>query len=116
MCGPNFYIENVGGKILREDRKMFAAFMDLEKAYNRFDRKGLWDNLTGHLLQGIRSFSENASVSVRVKGELSESFSVEVGVRQGCIMSPWLFNIYMDGCIREVKVGVWDNRDIDKDF
>ncbi len=36
------------------------------------------------------------------------SFSVEVGVREGCVMSPWLFNIYMDGCIREMKVGVWD--------
>ncbi len=35
-----------------------------------------------------------------------ESFKVEVGVRQGCLMSPWLFNIYMDGCIREMKVGV----------
>ncbi len=39
---------------------------------------------------------------------LSESFSLEVGVRQGCLMSPWLFNIYMDGCIREMKVRVWD--------
>ncbi len=36
------------------------------------------------------------------------SFNVEVGVRQGCVMSPWLFNIYMDGCIREMKVRVWD--------
>ncbi len=36
------------------------------------------------------------------------SFSVEVGVKQGCVMTPWLFNIYMDGCIREMKVGVWD--------
>ncbi len=36
------------------------------------------------------------------------SFNVEVGVRQGCVMSPWLFNIYMDGCIREMKVRVRD--------
>ncbi len=58
----------------------------------------------GQLLGGIRSFYENANACVRVNGELSESFSVEVGVRQGCVMSPWLFNIYMDGCIREMKV------------
>ncbi len=43
-----------------------------------------------------------------MNGELNESFSVEVGVRQGCMMSPWFFNIYMDGCLREMKVGVWD--------
>ncbi len=42
------------------------------------------------------------------RGEVCESFSVEVGVRQGCVLSPWLFSIYMDGCIREMKVGVWD--------
>ncbi len=31
------------------------------------------------------------------------SFAVEVGVRQGCGMSPWLFNTFMDGCMREMK-------------
>ncbi len=62
----------------------------------------------GQLPEGIRSFYNNASASVRVNGELSESFSVEVGVRQGCVMSPWPFSIYIDGCIREMKVSVRD--------
>ncbi len=60
------------------------------------------------MLEGVRSFYENASASVWVNGELSASFKVKVGVRQGCVMSPWLFSIYMDGCIREVKVRVRD--------
>ncbi len=47
----------------------------------------------GKLLEGVRSFCETVSASVRVNGELSESFKVEVGVRQGCMMSPWLFTI-----------------------
>ncbi len=100
-------------KYLEKDRKLFAAFMNLEKTYHRVDRKGLYDILRvygvgGQLLEGIRSFYKNASASVQVNGELSESFSVEVRVRQGCMMPPWLFSIYMDGCISDMKVGVWD--------
>ena len=37
---------------------------------------------------------------------MSEWFPVNVGLRQGCLMSPWLFDVYMDGVVREVNVGV----------
>ncbi len=43
---------------------------------------------------------------VRVGGKFSETFPVEVGVWQGCVMSPWLFNIFMDGCMREIECKV----------
>ena len=34
-------------------------------------------------------------------------FRVNVGLRQqGCVMSPWLLNVYMDGVVREVNVSV----------
>ena len=28
---------------------------------------------------------------------------MRVGLRQGCVMSPWLFNLYIDGVVREVN-------------
>ena len=40
---------------------------------------------------------------------MSEWFPVKVGLRKGCVMSPLLFNVYMDGmvwfgrCIRRFK-------------
>ncbi len=43
---------------------------------------------------------------MKIDGELSNSFRVGVRVRQGCVMSPWLFNVFMDGCIREMKAKV----------
>ena len=37
---------------------------------------------------------------------MSEWFPVHVGLRQGCVMSPWLFNINMDGVARKVNARV----------
>ena len=37
---------------------------------------------------------------------MSEWFSVKVGLRQGCVMSPWLFNLFMDGVMKEFKANI----------
>ena len=41
---------------------------------------------------------------------MSEWFPANVGLRQGCVMSPWLFYVYMDGVVREVNVRVFGKR------
>ena len=37
---------------------------------------------------------------------MSAWFTVEVGLRQNCVMSPLLFNLYMDGVLRKVNANV----------
>ena len=37
---------------------------------------------------------------------MSEWFPGNVGLRQGCLMSPFLFNVYMDGVVRDLNVRV----------
>ena len=54
----------------------------------------------------MQSFYVDSRVCVRVGNDVSEWFPVNVGLRQGCVMSPWLFNVYMDGLVREVNVRV----------
>ncbi len=48
-------------KYLGKDKKLYAAFMDIEKAYDRVDREALWNLLKiygvgGQLLKGIQAF------------------------------------------------------------
>ena len=55
----------------------------------------------------IKSMSVDSSACVTVKGGESEWFRIDNRVRQGCIMSPWFFNVYNDGVMKEVKWG-WE--------
>ena len=54
----------------------------------------------------MQSFYVDSRACVRVGNAVSEWYPVNVGSRQGCVMSPWLFNVYMDGVVREVNVRV----------
>ena len=60
----------------------------------------------GKLLKAVQSFYVDSRACVRVGNDVSEWFPVNVGLRQGCVMSPWLFNVYKDGVVREVNVRV----------
>ncbi len=53
--------------------------------------------MEGKLLSAIKSFYEVASACVKTSGETSEHYEIKV------CLSPWLFNIYMDGVMREMK-------------
>ena len=46
----------------------------------------------------LRMYVKNLTC-VRVKG--GESFRIDSDVRQDCIMSPWLFSVYMDAAIKD---------------
>ena len=57
----------------------------------------------GNLLRAVQSFYDESRACVRGETGVSEWFDVKVGLRQGCMMSPWLFNMSMDGVVREVN-------------
>ena len=55
----------------------------------------------------MQSFYIDSRASVRVGNDVSEWFLVNVGSRQDCVMSPWLFNVHIYGCVaREVNFRV----------
>ena len=53
-------------------------------------------NINASLIKVIESLYVNASSAVFSNGNLGEWFNVTVGVRQGCLLSPTLFNIFLE--------------------
>ncbi len=56
-----FVMKMLVEEYLGKDKKLYGAFMDLEKAYDRVDREALWSVLKiygvgGQLLTGIQAF------------------------------------------------------------
>jgi len=40
---------------------------------------------------------------VRINGRLSNFFDIDIGLRQGCLLSPLLFDIFIDGLVEEIR-------------
>ncbi len=98
-------------KNLGKDEKLKVVFMDFEKIYDDIDREASWNVLKtfsvgGQLMEGIIAFYRTVSACVKMDGVLNDSFAIGAGVRHGPIMSLWLFDIFMDGYIREMRAKV----------
>ena len=61
-------------------------------------------------MKAVQSFYVESRACVRVGNDVSEWFPLNVGLIHGCVRSPWLFNVYMDGVVREVNVRVLGKR------
>jgi hypothetical protein len=100
---------------------LHACFVDLRKAYDSIDRETLWRILplygvSGKLLEMIKLLYVDLGAYVRISESRSERISLKAGVKQGCVLSPILFNIYLDYVVRQAMkrwnagVGVRLNR------
>ena len=52
------------------------------------------DGVERKLLKVVQSSYVDSRMCVRVGNDVSEWFPINVGLRQGCVMSPWLFNAW----------------------
>ena len=57
----------------------------------------------GKMWRVVKNLYREVGSCVRLGEEKTEWFSLEVGLRQGCILSPLLFSIFIDGLAEAVK-------------
>ena len=99
-------------EVLAEHRErkqtVVACFIDVRKAYDSVWRDGLWKALwqkgvRERMWRVLKDYYKKVQSSVRLDGGNTEWFDVDVGVRQGCVISPLLFDVFVDGLAREMK-------------
>ena len=81
-------------------------FVDFEKAFDSVDRSTLWKLLRHYgippkLVNIIKESYDGFRCSVVHDGGLTDSFEVKTGVRQGCLLSPFLFLLAIDWVMGE---------------
>jgi hypothetical protein len=87
---------------------IYKAFLDLRKAYDKVDRVLMWRILRRlgvpeKLLRIIIELHEGFTARVRHNDSWSESFALSVGLKQGSVLSPLLFNIFFGAIVAQVN-------------
>ena len=54
-------------------------------------------------MKAVQSLYENVECSLRVNGHQTEWFSVKRGLKQGCLLSPLLFNLFVNELVEKIK-------------
>ena len=95
---------------LEWNAKLTINFLDYEKAFDSIDRDTLWKIMRHYgipqkLVYLIKSMYEGTSSRIVHAGQLSDSFDIMTGVRQGCLLSPFLFILAIDWLMKETTHG-----------
>ena len=74
--------------------------MDFKKAFDRVWHAALWATMrtyiTPNIMAVIKSLYDKATSAVIQNNDIGDWFKTTIGVRQGCLLSPTLFNTYLE--------------------
>ena len=87
---------------------VICTLLDCSKAFDMCRFSTLFQRLVDRKVPSIVVrvliyIYEEQKGCVRLAGELSENFTISNGTRQGSVLSPTLFSVYMDGLLKDLR-------------
>ena len=98
---PHILLQNILQKYCHKGKnKLFGCFVDFSKAFDTVPRDILLRKLkekgiNGRVLEIIQTLYLEDYASVKIGKTYSPPFKTNIGVRQGCVLSPLLFNLFL---------------------
>ncbi|KAL4098550.1 hypothetical protein QTP88_023137 [Uroleucon formosanum] len=88
------------------DQPLVMCFIDYNKTFDCVQWRKLWIvmqemGVPEHIIHLIKNLYTKSKAVIRAQNAVSDQFQPTKGIRQGCILSPILFNIYSEAVLRE---------------
>ena len=104
---PDIKFPASAGSLKKQEssRKTCFCFIDYAKAFDCVDHNNLWKilkemRILDHLTCLLRILYARQEATVRTRHGTTDWFQIGKGERQGCILSPCLYNIYAEHIMR----------------
>ena len=100
-----FILRNLCERAIEVQKDLYVCFIDYTKAFDKVRHCDMLDilqelDIDGKDIRLIRNLHWNQKASIRIDGEYSRFSNIKRGVRQGCVLSPDLFNLYSENILR----------------
>ena len=101
-------MKSVINRYLNKGSKVYACLIDASKAFDTVDHGILFSKLLERrmpkpIVRLLLQWYKSQKLCVRWLGKSSDHFEVSNGVRQGGVLSPILFTIYLDGLLDSLR-------------
>jgi len=86
---------------LNSNKRLYCVFIDYRKAFDSVTYDKLWFKLWKHGVRGkvlsiIRSIYNNVKSCVKLHGQFSDFYYINIGLLQGEALSPFLFSLFIN--------------------
>lgn len=95
-----FTLRQLQEKAVEQQQSLYMIFIDLSKAFDTVDRSTLWILLRRYgcpetFVKLIQEFHDGMAGSVSVGGTITDPFEISHGLKQGCVLAPTLFTLFL---------------------
>ena len=103
-----FVVQEVVNYYVRNDSNVYCTFLDASKAFDRVHYNKLFAQLSEKkmcpmVIRFLCFMYTKQKCRVKWESSISESFEVSNGVKQGGVLSPLLFNVYIDVLLTRLR-------------